>query len=100
MPVRVLIVRTDGKVERVETSHKYLLKAGHELLGDKYLQYQGHDGDLYVVYDDDAMLKGEPMGPLGYYGDVLVAHVVDSDDNDLIIGDLVDAIVQRITVRV
>lgn len=97
MSVRVLIVKTDGNVEEAHSSHKYLLNIGHAILGEKYLQYMGHDGGLYVVYDDDAIMKGEPEGPLGFYGDILIAQVIDSDENDLIVGDLSDDIIQRIT---
>ena len=92
--MRVVIVPTHGDVEVVDTDEKYLLNAGHKLLGeDKYLQYYIPKRGMCIVYDDDAGLKGEPIGPLHFYGNVIVAKVIDNDENDLIIGDMsLDAI--------
>lgn len=74
-----------------DTTNKYLLKAGHELLGDDlYLQYYDVSGGLFIVYDDDAMLKGRSIGPTGFYGTIMIVNVIDSDENDLIIGDMDD----------
>lgn len=87
--MRVVIVPPKGDVKVVDTDEKYLLNAGHKLLGDDlYLQYVHVGSDIYVVYDDDAMLKGEPNGPLLFLGKVMVAKIIDSDENDLIIGDM------------
>lgn len=86
--MRVVSVPAKGEVKVIDTDEKYLLNAGHEILGDDlYLQYFPVD-DIYVVYDDDAGLKGESQGPLLFHGDVIVAKVIDSDENDLIIGDM------------
>lgn len=87
--MRVVSVPVKGEVEVVCTDEKYLLKAGHKLLGDDlYLQYFLIEGGTCVVYDDDAMLKGEPNGPLLFHGNVMVAKVIGNDENDLIIGDM------------
>ena len=87
--MRVVIIPPHGDVEVAETDEKYLLNAGHKLLGeDLYLQYYPTDRGMCIVYDDDAMLKGEPEGPLLCFGTIMVAHIVDSDENDLIIGDM------------
>lgn len=89
--MRTLIVDPLGVADVKDTSQKYLLRVGHELLGDElYLQYNCIANDLYIVYDDDAMLKGRPMGPLGFYGTIMIAKVTDSDENDLIISDMDD----------
>ena len=94
--MRVVIVPPKGDVEVVDTDEKYLLNAGHKLLGeDKYLQYYIPKRGMCIVYDDDAMLKGEPEGPLLCFGTIMVAHIIDSDENDLIIGDMPLADIDR-----
>lgn len=87
--MRVVSVPAKGEVKVIDTDEKYLLKAGHKLLGeDLYLQYFLIEGGTCVVYDDDAGLRGEPNGPLLFHGDVIVAKVIGNDENDLIIGDM------------
>lgn len=87
--MRVVIVPARGEVKVVDTDEKYALNAGHKLLGDDlYLRYLNVGEGTCVVYDDDAMLKGEPQGPLLFYGTIMITKVIDSDENDLIIGDM------------
>ena len=93
--MRVVIIPTSGDGQVVDTDEKYLLHVGHKLLGDDlFLQYFVVD-DTVVVYDDEAGLKGEPQGPLHFYGTIMVAHIIDSDENDLIIGDMPDDKINR-----
>lgn len=89
--MRTLIVEPYGVCSVKDTTNKYLLKAGHELLGDDlYLQYYYVFGGFCIVYDDDAMLKGRAVGSTGFYGTIMIAKVIDEDENDLIIGDMDD----------
>lgn len=93
--MRVVIIPPKGDTKVVDTDEKYLLNAGHKLLGeDLFLAYFTVD-DTVVVYDDEAGLKGELQGPLYFYGTIMVAQVIDSDENDIIIGDMPDDKINR-----
>ena len=94
--MRVVLIPVDGNIEVADTNEKYLLNAGHKLLGeDLYLRYYFPKVGTCIVYDDDAMLKGEPQGPLLCCGNIMVARIIDSDEFDLIIGDMSDDEIEK-----
>lgn len=95
--MRVIIAEPNAEPRVVDTEQKYVLRAGHDLLGsDLYLQYVRLPGDYICVYDDDAIFTGKPFGWHGYYSTVMFAKLDGVDDNDYIITDIDDDFATRI----
>lgn len=89
--MRVLIIKPYGVSTIYETNEKYLLRAGHDALGrDLFLRYFEMTHGNFIVYDDDAAYKGQKANILNFCGPIMITKVIDSDENDLIIGDLTD----------